>query len=173
MSSVIEPAPSGRARCRSCKGVLEKGALRFGAAVPNAFGSGEARHWYHLDCGAERRPEAFLEALDAAAEPPPAADELRRRAAIGIEHPRWTRVVKVERASSGRARCRHCKETVDKDQLRLVLEYIEDGMANAAGFVHPTCMREYAGTVEGLIERVERAGPLSAEDRAELEAAWA
>jgi hypothetical protein len=172
MPSTIEAAPSGRARCRSCKIVIDKGELRLGAAVPNAFGEGEAKHWYHLACGAERRPEAFLEAADAAGLELPNESQLRSRAAVGMAHPRWTRIVRVERASTGRARCRHCKEAIAKDELRVVLEFIEDGMANAAGFVHPACMLDYAGTLEGLLERVERAGPLSPEDRAELAARW-
>ena len=126
--------------------------------MAQAFGDGEARHWYHLNCGAERRPEPFLEALAACTETITDRPELEQRAQLGLEHPRWTRIVRVERAPSGRARCRHCKELIEKDALRLGLEVIEDAMANPAGFLHPACCAEYAGTLEGLVERVKRAG---------------
>ncbi len=168
MPHVIQVAPSGRARCRSCKGLLPKGELRFGEAAAHAFGDGEALHWYHLSCGVERRPEAFLEALGSATDTIPSRDELERLAALGVAHPRWTRVVKAERAPSGRAKCRHCRETIEQGALRLVLEIVEEGRANPVGFVHPSCMRPYAGTIEGLVERVERAGALPEEDREEL-----
>jgi len=169
MSHLISLAPTGRAKCKSCKAPIQKGELRLGEAVPNAFGEGEARHWYHLSCGAERRPEAFQAAHAVLEDPLVERDELLRRSATGLEHPRWTRVVRVERASSGRARCRHCKELIEKGGLGLTLEIIEDGMANPAGFVHPSCMLGYGGTIEGLVERVARATPLENAERAELE----
>lgn len=166
MPHQIETAPSGRAKCRHCKLALEKGSLRFGESVPHVYGENEAFHWYHPLCGAERRPEAFLDALGRFEGELPRAEELRHLASIGVEHPRWSRVVRVERASTGRAKCRHCHEAIGKGELRLALEFLEDGMLNPAGFVHPLCTRAYAGTIEGLIERLERTGPI--EDRDEL-----
>ena len=57
MGDVIEPAPSGRSKCRGCQRKIDKGELRYGEAVPNAFGAGDALHWYHPRCGAERLSE--------------------------------------------------------------------------------------------------------------------
>src|SRR5688500_16765560 len=41
VAHIIEPASSGRAKCRSCDQPIAKGELRFGERQPNAFGDGE------------------------------------------------------------------------------------------------------------------------------------
>lgn len=158
MGDVFETAASGRAKCRGCGQKIDKGDLRYGEAVPNAFGAGEARHWYHLTCGAQRRSESFLAALEAHEGDLPDRSELERWAELGVAHPRWCRFARVERAASGRARCRHCHETITKDGLRIVVEWVEDGMVNAAGFVHVGCAGAYAGTTDALLQRFQRAG---------------
>ena len=67
VAHTIEPASSGRAKCRSCDQPIAKGELRLGERQPNAFGDGEMTLWFHLPCGAFSRPEPFLEAQSAAA----------------------------------------------------------------------------------------------------------
>ena len=174
MPDVIETATSGRAKCRGCQGKIDKDTLRYGEAVPNAFGEGEALHWFHLQCGAERRPESFKKALSESTTDVPERAELERVADVGIAHPRLTRFARLERASSGRARCQACREVIEKDALRLQLERVEDGMVNPSGFVHVGCAREYAGTTEGLAARMRRASPqLEAADFEEMDAALA
>ena len=69
MPHTIEPAASARAKCRGCGEKIAAGDLRFGESLPNPFAEGETHHWYHLECGAMKRPEPFLEALAAHAEP--------------------------------------------------------------------------------------------------------
>lgn len=165
MEHVIETAATARSKCRGCQQKIDKGTLRFGESVPNAFGSGEAHHWYHLRCGAERRSESFLPTLEAQApsEELPEREELLELARVGAAHPRWCRFARAERASSGRARCQHCRELIAKDALRIVLERIEDGMMNAAGFVHVRCAGGYAETTLGVYERLHRASPALSE----------
>ena len=63
MPHVIEPAASARAKCRGCAEKIAAGDLRFGESLPNPFAEGETHHWYHLECGAMKRPEPFLEGL--------------------------------------------------------------------------------------------------------------
>jgi hypothetical protein len=156
---VIEPAPSGRAKCRACQQKIEKQTLRFGAAVENAFGSGTARQYYHLLCGAERRPEQFKETLEAHQGEVPERAELMRVAHLGLEHRRLPRAARAERASSGRARCRSCREVIEKASLRIAIEYIEEGgMVSPGGFIHVACAQEYFGTTE-LLDRMRRASP--------------
>ncbi len=170
MPDVIEAAPSGRAKCRACQAKIDKGALRYGEAVPNPFGEGEALHWYHLRCGAEKRPESFAKALAENEQEIPERGLLAKIAAVGIDHPKLARLTRLERASSGRARCQGCHELIEKGALRLVLERIEDGMTSGAGFVHVACCKEYAGSTEGVAERMRRTSQdLSEEDFAELD----
>jgi hypothetical protein len=156
---VIEPAPSGRAKCRACRQTIEKAALRFGAAVENAFGSGTTHHYYHLVCAAERRPEQFKETLGAHPGEVPEREALMRVAQLGIDHRRLPRAARAERASSGRAHCRSCREIIDKGVLRIAIEYIEEGgMVSAGGFIHVPCAKEYFGTTQ-LLDRMRRSSP--------------
>lgn len=162
MSHRIELAPTGRAKCRACKRPIAKAALRLGVSVPNAFGEGQALQWFHLICGAERRPQEFFAALEGADRPETLPEEtlLRARAQIGVDHPRWTRAAWAERASTGRAKCRHCRESIAQGGTRLALEFVEEGMINPSGFLHPGCARAYMGTVEHLSDRLRRSSQL-------------
>jgi hypothetical protein len=164
MPDVIEPASSGRAKCRGCQGKIEKDVLRYGEAVPNAFGEGEALHWYHLRCGAEKRPESFIKALAESTVDIAERSELERVAAVGIAHPRLSRFARLERASSGRARCQACHEVIEKGALRLVLERVEEGMVSGSGFVHVDCALAYAGSTDSLSERMQRSSAGMSED---------
>ena len=42
MPHVIEPAPTGRAKCRGCGEKIGAGELRFGESLPNPFAEGES-----------------------------------------------------------------------------------------------------------------------------------
>ena len=138
MPHVLEPAPTGRAKCRGCGLAIEKGALRFGEHVPNPFGEGEATLWFHPLCAAFKRPEALLEAL---ADAPDA--ELERVARASAVHRRLARVDGAERAPSGKAACRHCKEPIERGAWRIRLSIYEDGRFNPAGFIHMACRPGY------------------------------
>lgn len=158
MPHVFEPAPSGRAKCRACQQKIAKGEMRFGEKVDNPFGDGEATHYYHLVCAADRRPEQVKETLETSDVELPDREALARSAEFGIEHRRLPRAARAERASSGRARCRHCREPIAKSELRIALEYIEDGMVSAGGFIHVGCALDYFGTTQ-LLDRLKRTSP--------------
>ena len=63
MPHTIEPAASGRAKCRGCGQKIAKDELRFGERLENPYGEGEMTLWFHLVCGVYKRPEPFLEML--------------------------------------------------------------------------------------------------------------
>jgi hypothetical protein len=172
VAHTIEPASSGRAKCRSCDRPIAKGELRFGERQPNAFGDGEMTLWFHLPCGAYSRPEPFLEAHGAA--PPEAADErLVEAARFGIAHRRVPRLHGAERASSGRAHCRSCRELIGKGDWRLALVFFEDYRFNPGGYVHARCARSYFETAD-LLDRIRHFSPaLDDAEVAELAAAIA
>ena len=174
MAHVIEPASSGRAKCRSCDQPIAKGELRFGERQPNSFGDGEMTLWFHLPCGAYSRPEPFLDAQSAA--PPAAATEVESLAAaarFGIEHRRVPRLHGAERAASGRAHCRSCRELIGKGEWRLPLVFFEEYRFNPGGYIHAFCSREYFETLE-LLDRIRHFSPeLGEPELAELAAALA
>jgi len=173
MAHVVEPAPTGRAKCRGCGERIAAGTLRFGEALPNPFAEGEMTHWFHLDCGAFKRPEPFLEALEARSDPIEDREMLAAEGRAGLEHRRLPRINGVERSSSGRAQCRSCRVVIGKGEWRIPLVYWEEGRFSPSGFIHVKCSRAYFETVE-ILPRVRRfSGELSEDDlqqiRSELE----
>jgi hypothetical protein len=167
MPDTINPAPSARSKCRGCGQTIEKGTLRFGEADVNPFGEGETQRWFHLECAALRRPEKFGPALEAAADVPE-RDKLAELVKSGLEHPRLVRIAGGERAPSGRAHCRHCREIIEKGALRIALEIWEDGRFSPMGSLHMTCAPSYFGTRD-VMARVRRSTPdLPEGDAAEM-----
>jgi hypothetical protein len=63
MPHVIEPAPTGRAKCRGCNQLIARGEPRFGERLPSPFAEGEMTLWFHPLCAAYRRPESLLQGL--------------------------------------------------------------------------------------------------------------
>jgi hypothetical protein len=173
MAHVIEHASTGRAKCRGCNQKIDKDTLRFGEKVPNAFGEGDTTLWFHLPCAAYKRPEPFLELLDAGDAAAIARDGRREAAALvpvakqGIEHRRLPRIDTVEQAPTGRARCRSCRELIDKDSWRIGLVFFEDYRFQPSGFIHAGCAREYFDTT-GVLDRIRHFNP--GLEPAELEA---
>lgn len=163
----IEAATSGRARCRSCGENIGKGEKRFGESIPNAYAEGEAVVWFHLACGACVRGEKFAPLL--ANHPDlPERDFLESQAALTAAFPRSARLLRAERASSGRARCRSCKEVIDKGRFRLCLGIFEEGRMEPIGFIHVACSLPYFGTA-ALEARIQRLSPgLAAADLEEI-----
>jgi hypothetical protein len=170
MPHVIEPAATGRAKCRGCGEKIGSGELRFGESVPNPFAEGETLHWFHLDCGAMKRPESFLEGLAAHAEPVPDAERLRAFASEGVERKRLPRIDGAERDPSGRAQCRHCREKIEKGAWRIALVFWEEGRFQPAGSIHVACCQGYFETTE-VVARLSRFSPgLTGADVQEIEA---
>ena len=169
MSHVFEPAPTGRAKCRGCGQAIDKGVLRFGEHVPNQYGEGEATLWFHPRCAAFKRPEAFLETLS------PAIDdhaELERIAKASALHKRVPRVDGAERASSGQAACRPCREKIEKGAWRIRLSIYDEGRFAAAGFLHMGCRPAYFEDHDVLEAVLFFSPKLSDADREELKRAY-
>ena len=161
MPHVIEPAPTGRAKCRGCGSAIQKDELRFGERIPNPFADeGEATLWFHLVCGAYKRPEPLLEALDAAEDDVPDPERLAALARVGLEHHRLPRLDAAERSPTGRASCRSCRTKIAKGAWRFRLVFFEDGRFEPSGFVHAGCAASYFGTAD-VLDRAEAGRPLA------------
>lgn len=155
MSHIIEPASSGRAKCRGCKRTIDKGELRFGERLPNPFAEGDMTLWFHVMCAAYRRPEPLQEALTTSENRDKLADvdDLTSIIEAGLQHPRLCRISGIELAPSARARCRSCKQAIGRNEWRVSLEFFEEGMFNPSGYVHVACGPDYFGT-RSLIDRI-------------------
>ena len=153
--------------------MIAKAALRFGETGPNSYGEGEATSWFHVTCAALMRPEKLLPVLEAEGADVPERELLLQIARVGTEHQRLPRLVRAERASSGRAHCRSCRELIAKGEWRFVLQTFEDGRPSPIGTIHASCAEAYFGTAD-VLERAQRLTPdLSADDRDELARALA
>jgi Poly(ADP-ribose) polymerase and DNA-Ligase Zn-finger region len=172
MPHVLEPASTGRSKCRACGGTIGKDELRFGERLPNPFADGEMTWWFHPDCAAYRRPQAFLDATDATANLPD-AEQLRIAAQRGLELHRLPRINGVERATSGRARCRACREPIAKGEWRIPLVTFDEGMFNPAGSIHVGCAHRYFGTREVLPRLTRHLAGLPADEIDDLRAVLA
>jgi len=156
MPHVIEPATSARATCRGCNQKIAKGELRFGERQPNAFGDGEMTLWFHLPCAAYKRPEAFLEVARLGGDNNITA--LIPEAEAGVAHRRLPRVNGAERAPTGRARCRSCRELIEAGAWRIALTFFEEFRFTPSGFVHAACAPAYFETAE-ILDRVAHFSP--------------
>jgi hypothetical protein len=169
----IQPAPTGRAKCRGCGNAIAKAELRFGETGPNSYGEGEATIWFHLPCAALMRPEKLEPVLAAHADPVPEREWLEETVRVGLEHRRLPRLVRAERASSGRAHCRSCRELIAKGDWRFALQMFEEGRPNSIGTIHVSCAEAYFGTAD-VLARARRLTPeLTDEDARDLEKALA
>ena len=167
----IQAAPTGRAKCKGCGQAIAKGELRFGETGPNSFGEGEATSWFHVACAALMRPDKLLPVLEAASDEQPEQAWLLETARSGIEHHRLPRLLRVERASSGRAHCRSCRELIAKGDWRFALQMFEEGRPTPIGTIHVSCALAYFGTAD-VLERARRLTPdLSEADVVELQKA--
>ena len=148
MPHTIEPAASGRSKCRGCGELINKGELRFGERLPNPFADGDMTVWLHLVCAAFKRPEPLAEVITEA------PDDVQSKLTPLLEHAtkfhRLQRINGIERSPSARARCRHCREPIVKDDWRIPLAFFEEGIFNASGNVHLSCSRDYFETDEVL-----------------------
>ncbi|HEX6886450.1 MAG TPA: hypothetical protein VF530_23945 [Planctomycetota bacterium] len=143
MPHVLEPATSGRAKCRGCARPIAQGTLRFGERIPNAFAEGETTLWFHLPCAAWKRPEPLLAALETAPPELPGRETLAAAARATLAHRRLARIDGAERAPSSQAKCRHCKQPIEKGGWRIRLVYYEEGRFSPGGTLHLACRDAY------------------------------
>ena len=149
---IIEGARSSRSKCKTCRKKIDKGVLRIGVMIQGPFGEGFL--WHHLKCAAKRQldrvEEAYeLEAWTEAKDPPddvPPIEELRLlQEAAEAKKKAQKELPHTEPAPSGRARCKRCEETIEKDSMRVVLarEVSFGSQVRTTPInVHPACVAE-------------------------------
>jgi hypothetical protein len=151
--------------------VIAKGEPRFGERLPSPFAEGEMTLWFHPLCAAYKRPEAVLQAL---AEAPPGGTDaaaLERAARGSSAHRRLPRIDGAERAPTSQAKCRSCKQRIERGSWRIRLVFFEEGRFMPGGFVHLDCRTEYFEGNDVLQPLLHFSPDLSDDDRAALERA--
>lgn len=168
MPHVFESAPTGRAKCRGCNQLIPRGELRFGERLPSPFGEGEMTLWFHPLCAAYRRPESSLQGLAETSESVPDREALERVAHGSSAHRRLPRIAGAERAPSAQAKCRSCKERIERGAWRIRLVFFEEGRFMPGGFVHLNCRGAHFENHDAVDAILHFSQELSEEDRDEL-----
>jgi ribosomal protein L37AE/L43A len=168
VAHTFERAASGRAKCRGCGRSIAKGELRFGERLPNPFAEGEMTLWYHPRCAAYARPEALLETLASAEMNAEERTALEAAARWSSGHRRLPRIHGAERAPTGQAKCRSCRQPIARGAWRVRLRFLEEGRPQPGGFIHLECRKAYFET-EDIADAVLHFSPdLDEAERAEL-----
>lgn len=173
MPHVIEPALSGRSKCRGCGQAIARGTLRFGEHLPNLFAEGEMVIWFHPACAAWKRPQPVLDALAEATDPVADRDQLERAARASLSHRRRPRIDGAERSPSGQANCRSCHQRIERGSWRIRIVFYEEGRFAPGGFVHLGCRRDYFETDDVLEQLLHFSPALTDDEREELKRAFA
>ncbi len=168
MSHLLEPASSGRSKCRGCGRPIERGALRLGERMPNPFADGEMTLWFHPRCAAYKRPEPLLQVLGETPGDPPDREELERTARRILAHRRLPRIDGAERAPRGQAKCRSCHQPIERGSWRIRIVFFQDGRFAPGGFVHLSCREAYFETDDVLDHVLHFSLNLSDAEREEL-----
>ena len=101
--------------------------------------------WFHPECAAYKRPEPLLEALESTSDPP-GGDLLERIARHSLLHRRLPRIDGAEPSPTRQAKCRHCRNPIERGAWRIRLVFYEEGMFSPGGFVHLECRTDYFET---------------------------
>ena len=165
---LFESAPSGRSKCRGCGQAIQRGELRFGERLPNPFGEGEMTLWFHPTCAAYKRPEPLLQALGETIENVPDRERLERAARSSLAHRRLPRIDGAERAPSGQAKCRSCRQPIVRGSWRIRIVFYEEGRFSPGGFVHLNCRKAYFEINDVLDQVLHFSADLSDGEREEL-----
>ena len=168
VAHLFEPAASGRSKCRGCGQPIKRGELRFGECLPNLFGEGEMTLWFHPMCAAYKRPQPILEALAQTTEAIPDRECLELAAQQSVTFRRIPRIDGAERAPSGQATCRSCRERIAKDSWRIRTVFYEEGRFSAGGYIHLACRKAYFETDAVLDQLLHFSPALSDADRRDL-----
>jgi len=114
----------------------------------------------------------MLEALPGAPESLTDRDELESLARASATHRRLARVDGAERAPSGKASCRECKQPIARATWRIRLTIYEEGQFTNAGFIHFACRVPYFEGHEVLAALLQFSPGLADEDREDLMKAY-
>jgi len=124
--------------------------------------------WFHPLCAAYRRPQALLETLGATEASVELRSALEIAAHKSLGHRRLPRIDGAERAPSGQAKCRSCRQPIARGTWRVRLKFFEEGRPAPGGFVHVECRKAYFET-EDIADAVLHFSPdLDEPSRAEL-----
>ena len=93
---------------------------------------------------------------------------LERAARGSSAHRRLPRIDGAERAPSGQAKCRSCKQPIERGAWRIRLVFFEEGRFLPGGFVHLDCRKAYFESDDVLDPMLHFSPDLTEGEREEL-----
>ena len=147
---VIEGARSSRSKCKTCKRKIDKDALRIGILIEGPYGVGYL--WHHIKCAARRQYDRVEEAYQEEAwqhaktlpKKLPTLEALSKEKEKSEERKKNRKTIPyIELDPSGRAKCKHCGEGMEKGSYRVVLGrgvYFGNQVRVAPIAVHAACV---------------------------------
>jgi hypothetical protein len=144
---VLERARSSRSSCKACKKPIQKDKFRLGILIEGPFGPGYL--WHHLTCAARRRFDDVQQAYAEAPKPLdpelPPLEELKQN--LEVEEKKKAEKKEapyVERAKTGRSKCRVCDQMIGEGEWRVILlrsvEFYNQKREGPIN-VHPRCVK--------------------------------
>ncbi|MFO0587975.1 MAG: hypothetical protein U0441_10570 [Polyangiaceae bacterium] len=127
MAHIVETAKSGRARCRTCGGVILKGELHLAEEAMDPAAGGATPYRHHLECAAKKAPSALRAALGTCPFPVPNRPLLERLIAENEPRQKPTTFPYAERAPSPKTHCGECHTVIAKGSLRVALHRENEG----------------------------------------------
>ena len=124
--------------------------------------------WFHPACAAYKRPEPLLQALGETLENVPDRERLEGAARSSLAHRRLPRIDGAERAPTGQAKCRSCRQPIERGSWRIRLVFYEEGRFSPGGSVHLDCRKAYFETGDVFDQVLHFSPGLSDGEREEL-----
>ncbi|UCG04335.1 MAG: hypothetical protein JSW11_10180 [Candidatus Heimdallarchaeota archaeon] len=128
---IIEPAKSGRASCRSCRGKILKGEYRIGIPYQFTRPDGEtitSYGYYHPECSPQDKIDTIFSILESSSSIDSASKDritefLKKRLEEDVESPQsrsaLLQIPFLESSKSSRGSCRICEKKIDKGIFRV------------------------------------------------------
>lgn len=175
MAHIVETAKSGRARCRTCGGGIQKGELHLAEEASDpASDTGTTSYRHHLECAAKKAPAALRAALERCPFPVPHRPVLERLIAENEPRQKPTSLPYAERAPSPKTHCGECHTVIAKGSLRVALHRENEGlnptMPTTPRYFHAACVHSViAGDLVVALGQIRTNSPgLTHEDMDEL-----
>ncbi len=102
----------------------------------------------------------------------PEREALERAARGSLAQHRLPRIDGAERAPSSQARCRSCRQKIERGSWRIRLVFYEEGRFSPGGFVHLGCRQAYFETDDVRDQVLHFSAALTAEEREDFRRAF-
>ena len=163
---IIEPAKSGRASCRSCRGKILKGEYRIGIPYQFTRPDGESitsYGYYHPECAPQDKIEVIIEILEKKSIDSEDKDKIRESLRKRLEESPQSssellQMAFLEPSKSARGNCRICEKKIEKGILRVAEPTqveLEDGRKFFSHkFFHIKCYLESKSDLQSIFQNL-------------------